>query len=628
MAKRRFTIVLIKPSHYDDDGYVIQWRRSTIPSNSLASVYGLLAECAEERVLGADVDIEIEVYDECNTIVDIPAISKRILADSGFVALVGVQSNQFPRALDIGRQFRKRGVTVAVGGFHVSGCIAMLPELPPDLKEAQALGHDPVCGRGRRPAWRTSCAISTSGQPKPVYNYLNDMPDMASAAIPVLPRPVVTRVAGHYTSFDAGRGCPFQCSFCTIINVQGRKSRYRTADDVEAIVRANAAQDVTRFFVTDDNFARNRNWEPILDRLIELRESRASRSGSCCRSTRSATAFRASSKRRRGPAATPSSSGSRTSIPQSLMGAKKRQNKIWEYRDMLQAWRRAKVMTWAGYILGFPTDTPESIARDIETIKRELPIDILEFFFLTPAAGLGGPQGPSSQGGAHGSGHEQLRSRACLRRPRDHVGGDVARRLSRRLGALLLRRACRDRASPGGGERHQSAQDRRRDDGLFRIVADRGRAPAAIRLCPAQDPDAAPAWSAGRQSACVLSLARVGLLVGRRKMGGARAALPHDPAPGARRQGRRGLRRRGAQPATEVDHEHDFVDRLSPTRFPTPTARRSGRPRKSLLSRVQAKRRLANLLSTRTRNSPMDDEASGEVTETVRATTGLYQRPL
>ena len=73
--------------------------------------------------------------------------------------------------------------------------------------------------------------------------------------------------------------------------------------------------------------------------------------------------------------------------PESLMGAKKRQNKIWEYREMLLAWRDAKVMTWAGYILGFPTDTPQSIARDIETIKRELPIDILEFFFLTPLPG-------------------------------------------------------------------------------------------------------------------------------------------------------------------------------------------------------------------------------------------------
>ena len=51
MASKQFRIVLIKPSHYDRDGYVIQWWRSTIPSNSLASVYGLLVECARQRVL-------------------------------------------------------------------------------------------------------------------------------------------------------------------------------------------------------------------------------------------------------------------------------------------------------------------------------------------------------------------------------------------------------------------------------------------------------------------------------------------------------------------------------------------------------------------------------------------------
>ena len=54
---------------------------------------------------------------------------------------------------------------------------------------------------------------------------------------------------------------------------------------------------------------------------------------------------------------------------------------------MFHAWRKAKVMTYAGYILGFPTDTPESIARDIEIIKKELPVDILEFFYLTPLPG-------------------------------------------------------------------------------------------------------------------------------------------------------------------------------------------------------------------------------------------------
>ena len=271
-AKRAFRVVLIKPSHYDPDGYVIQWLRSTLPSNSLASVYGLIKECADERVLGPDVDIEVEACDECNTVVDVAAVAKRIrAAGGGMVGLIGVQSNQYPRALDLARQFRARGLTVMIGGFHVSGCISMLPTLPADLQEALDLGIHLYAGEAEGRMAEVLRDVA-AGQAKPIYRYLSDLPEMAAAVYPILPRSVVTRVAGHYSSFDAGRGCPFQCSFCTIINVQGRKSRYRTPDDVEAIVRANVAQGITRFFVTDDNFARNRNWEPILDRLIELRE--------------------------------------------------------------------------------------------------------------------------------------------------------------------------------------------------------------------------------------------------------------------------------------------------------------------------------------------------------------------
>lgn len=79
----------------------------------------------------------------------------------------------------------------------------------------------------------------------------------------MLERERVTRTFGSTTSFDAGRGCPYQCSFCTIINVQGHKSRRRTVDDIEDVVRSNAAQGVLRFFITDDNFARNKDWEFI-----------------------------------------------------------------------------------------------------------------------------------------------------------------------------------------------------------------------------------------------------------------------------------------------------------------------------------------------------------------------------
>jgi radical SAM superfamily enzyme YgiQ (UPF0313 family) len=226
-----------------------------------------------------------------------------------------------------------------------------------------------------------------AGNAKPIYNYIADLPDLAGAVYPIVPRELVARVATQYTSFDAGRGCPFQCSFCTIINVQGRKSRYRTAADVEAIVRANAAQGVTRFFVTDDNFARNRNWEPILDRLIELRERENFKIRLLLQVDTLCHRVPGFIEKAARAGCTAAFIGLENINPESLMGAKKRQNKIWEYREMLLEWRRNKVITYAGYILGFPTDTPETIARDIEIIKKELPVDILEFFYLTPLPG-------------------------------------------------------------------------------------------------------------------------------------------------------------------------------------------------------------------------------------------------
>jgi hypothetical protein len=60
---------------------------------------------------------------------------------------------------------------------------------------------------------------------------------------------------------------------------------------------------------------------------------------------------------------------------------------VHEYREMFLAWRARQVITYAGYILGFPGDTPQRIAQDIATVQRELPVDLLEFFILTPLPG-------------------------------------------------------------------------------------------------------------------------------------------------------------------------------------------------------------------------------------------------
>ena len=387
-AKRRFKLYLIKPSHYDDDGYVIQWMRSAIPSNTLAVLYGLARDCAERQVLGADVELDIVAFDETNTRIRPERISAALARNGGFgmVAFVGVQSNQFPHAMDIARKLRAAGAQVAMGGFHVSGCLAMLPQMPDDLQEAQALGISLFAGEAED---RLELVLrdAAAGSLRPLYDFMKDLPSIEAVPTPFLPAERIGRTGGRVTSFDAGRGCPFQCSFCTIINVQGRKSRYRTPDDVEAIVRANLEQGVRAFFITDDNLARNKNWEPIFDRLIEVRAdtgvnfSIVIQVDTLCHRIPNFIEKAAKAGVRR------VFLGLENINPDNLLAAKKKQNRIAEYRTMLLAWKAVGCFTYAGYILGFPNDTPSSIIRDIEIIQRELPLDLLEFFCLTPLPG-------------------------------------------------------------------------------------------------------------------------------------------------------------------------------------------------------------------------------------------------
>ena len=386
---KQFNFVMVKPSHYDDDGYVIQWIRSAIPSNTLAALNGLALDCKQRSVLGEDCEIVLSTYDETNSRVNVDKIIRSLPKDpaQSLIALVGVQTNQFPRAVDIARKFRNAGLQVAIGGFHASGCISMLKEIPADVQEAMDMGISIFAGESEEGRLDAVLQDAAGQDLKPLYNFMNDLPDMNHQPTPVLPAEHISRTAGSHSSFDLGRGCPYQCSFCTIINVQGRKSRFRTADDLEKIIRENYAQGINRFFITDDNFARNRDWEAFFDRLIKLRREDRLNLGfiiqvdTLCHRIKNFIEKAAAAGVRR------VFIGLENINPDNLVAAKKNQNRIVEYREMLQAWKAQRVMTYAGYILGFPGDTYESIMRDIEIVKKELPLDLLEFFYLTPLPG-------------------------------------------------------------------------------------------------------------------------------------------------------------------------------------------------------------------------------------------------
>jgi hypothetical protein len=386
--KRRFQLVLIKPSHYDDDGYVIQWFRAFVPSNSLAVVYGIALDSTRRAVLGPDVEFDFTVIDEGSGRVNLGKILTRFRRNAGFglVALVGVQSNQWPRAIDIARPLREAGIPVMLGGFHVSGCIAMLPGIQDDMQAALDMGISLFAGEleGRMDGLLRDAA---NGGLQPIYNHMKDLPGLEGEPTPILPARLLRRTIQSLASFDAGRGCPYQCSFCTIINVQGRTSRRRSPDDVEKAIREHMAKGLRNFFITDDNFARNKDWEAIFDRLIELRERHRLQMRFIIQVDTLCHKIPNFIEKARRAGVNRVFIGLENINPANLIAAKKRQNKITEYRKMLLLWKRAGVITYAGYILGFAADTPESIREDIEIIKKELPIDILEFFILTPLPG-------------------------------------------------------------------------------------------------------------------------------------------------------------------------------------------------------------------------------------------------
>src|SRR5271169_3037354 len=387
-AKSHFQLILIKPSHYDDEGYVIRWWRSIIPSNSLAAVYSIAADCAERQVLGSDVDIDITVIDETNARIKVPALLARLRrhADFGLVALVGVQSNQYPRALDIARPFREAGIQVAIGGFHVSGCLSMLEGGAVELDACHDMGIAMFAGEAEG-QFDLVLRDAAARRLAPIYNFMKNLPSIEGTPVPFLPKQYVERTLGLSASFDAGRGCPYECSFCTIINVQGRKSRFRSADDVEDLVRLNWAQGIHKFFITDDNFARNKEWEAIFDRLIKLREDDGMPLGLMIQVDTLCHKIPNFIQKAKRAGVTRVFIGLENVNPENLAVAKKRQNKITEYRKMLLAWKAQGIITLAGYILGFPSDTPATIRRDIAIIQKELPLDIIEFFCLTPLPG-------------------------------------------------------------------------------------------------------------------------------------------------------------------------------------------------------------------------------------------------
>ncbi|MCP4340409.1 MAG: radical SAM protein [Desulfobulbaceae bacterium] len=383
-----FHIILIKPTKYDDEGFAIHWHRPYMASNTLAVVNGLARDAALRKVLGEDVEIRVSAIDENYSAPDYEVLicDLKKHGQRALVCLVGVQTNQFPRAYDVGRIFRKAEVQVSIGGFHVSGCVAMLDELPPELVAAQKDGISLFAGElegGRLDQLLLDC---WQGDVAALYSFIGSVPSITLSPIPCFTDEMIANSMSQMGSIDLGRGCPFECNFCCIISVQGRISRSRSSADLEAYVKDLCSRGAKALFITDDNFARNGCWEEHLDCLIRLRSEGLKLLVAIQVDTR---CYKIPGFIEKAVAAGVATVfiGMESINSENLAAMKKRQNSINHYREMLIAWKKHPVLIIAAYIIGLPEDTRDSILMDIETIKQKLPVDLLSLSIFTPLPG-------------------------------------------------------------------------------------------------------------------------------------------------------------------------------------------------------------------------------------------------
>jgi len=382
-------ITLIRPTNYTDDGYPIKTRIGVIRSNTLTQIGTLVHDLVNEPFLKG-ISLHVRKIDEAIEWVPVKEIVNRskVSGVKSIVMLVGVQTNQFPRALDIASKFLPHGIPVLIGGFHVSGMLAMIG-VTSDLNNAMSKGIILVAGEVEEGRLSAIVEDVLKGRARPLYNFLNPTPDLLNVPMPHITKDEFENFASRFTTIDTGRGCVFNCDFCTIINVQGRTMRYREPKQVVEFVRQSYREaGVSHSFFTDDNTARNPRWRELFTGLIRMREEEKipftfmMQSDLAARKMPGGDFFELAAR----AGCNQVFFGVESVNRENLRSKEKFQNQVSEYKDLIDHCHSIGITCHAGYILGLPFDTTASIKQDVAELQRMM-FDSASFYILAPLPG-------------------------------------------------------------------------------------------------------------------------------------------------------------------------------------------------------------------------------------------------
>ena len=404
---KKVVVLLIKPSHWDKEGYLWRFKKGVLPSNTLKVMYSLTAAALEKVIPDNVAETEVLMLEDG---IEAHAKQLRMLSrrfpeanSKLIVCLVGVQTAQFPRACHLINQWQEKGATCVIGGAHVTGSLKTQyygindpkrPNIPcPQIvpKEIQTLiDQGTIIFFGEAEAtpeqdvWAETLGDIVAEKTRPLYQ--GGINPIFDSPLPVHPTRYLDSYAGRIGTLDTTRGCVFGCNFCAVINIQGRKMRCRNPKAVVQHIKGVCEiEGQANFFFVDDNFARNIYWREILEGLADLRKQ-GYKVHFMIQADTQCLKIKDFFHLLREAGCNQIFTGMESVNPLNLKAAGKSQNDVDEYGLLASACHEHSIALHVGYMIGQPHDTLESVIQDVQTVKK-IGVDQASFFVYTPIPG-------------------------------------------------------------------------------------------------------------------------------------------------------------------------------------------------------------------------------------------------
>ena len=302
-------------------------------------------------------DVDVELFDE--RLEPIP-----FDIDTELVAMT-VETYTARRAYQIADRFRQRGIPVVMGGYH--------PTLLPD----EALEHaDAIVKGDAEGVWETVVNDARRRRLQRVY---------ASAEFPPLDGPLPDRSIFEGKRYapmglvQFGRGCRFNCTFCSIRAFYGNNLRQRPVEDVVEDIRHSGKRHI---FLVDDNLFVDRDTAyALFEALLPLNIS-----WSCQVSIDIARDAELVQLMRKSGCIS-ALIGFESLNPDSLRQLNKHWNTKWQsYDDAIDVFRRAGIMLYGTFIFGCDSDKADAF-DDVVAFALRNKFVLANFNPLTPTPG-------------------------------------------------------------------------------------------------------------------------------------------------------------------------------------------------------------------------------------------------